>query len=137
MSKVTKWAVETAKEAMNGAIRVKMAKWDKANPTKAREFSRQALAEIAVSDPAWQRHVITRAKRGYSDIDIRDSDFESNSPLVADAIKKNCAVDATRNKARAEVNAALCEKRDKIIRAAIIGDCDGAELLKQVNEFCK
>jgi hypothetical protein len=137
MSKVTKWAVETAKEAMNGAIRVKMAKWDKANPPKAREFSRQTLAEIAVSDPAWQRQVITRAKRGYSDIDIRDSDFESNSPLVADAIKKNRAVDATRNKAREEVHTALCEKRDQIARKAIIGDCEAAELLKEVNEFCR
>lgn len=137
MSKVTKWSVETAKEAMNGAILVKMSKWDKANPTKAREFSRQALAEIAVSDPAWQRHVITCAKRGYCDIDIRDSYLESNSPLVADAIKKNNDIDAARNKARSELETSLQAKRDKIIRAAIIGDCDGAELLKQVNEFCK
>ena len=137
MSKVTKWAVETAMEAMNGAIRVKMAKWDKANPAKAREFSRQALAEIAVSDPAWQQHVITRTKRGYYEVDIRDSDFQTHSPMVATAIKKNNAVDAARAKAREEINSALCEKRDQIARKAIISDCEATELLREVNEFCK
>ena len=137
MSKVTKWAVETATIAMNDAIRVRMTKWGKANPCKAREFSRQALAEIAVSDPVWQRHVIARAKRGYGDVDIRDSDFEANSPLVAAAIKKNNEVDAVRNKAREEANSALCMKRDQITRKAIIGDCEATELLREVNEFCK
>lgn len=137
MSKVTKWAVETATCAMNDSIRVKMSKWDKANPCKAREFSRQALAEIAVTDPAWQRHVIARAKRGCADVDIRDSDFEATSPMVAAVIKKNNEVDAARNKAREEVNAALCVKRDQITRKAIIGDCEATELLREVNEFCK
>lgn len=137
MSKVTKWAVETATSAMNDAIRVKMSKWDKANPCKAREFSRRALAEIAVTDPVWQRHVIARANRGYCAVDIGDSDFETTSPLVAAAIKKNNEVDATRNKTREEVNSALCMKRDQIIRKAIIGDCEATELLREVDEFCK
>lgn len=137
MSKVTKWAVETAMASMNETIQKKMVKWDKENPVKAKEITCQSMAEIAVKDPAWQAWVVGFAKNEYRDVSIRCSDFKSNSPLVADAIKKNCAVDATRNKAREEVNEALCEKRDKIIRAAIIGDCDGAELLKQVNEFCE
>jgi hypothetical protein len=137
MSKVTKWAVETAKEAMGEAIRVKMAKWDKANPAKAREFSRQDLAEIAVSDPVWRQHVITRAKRGHYDVDIRDLDFQTHSPMVATAIKKNNAVDAARSKAREEVNSVLCEKRNQIVRKAIISDCEATELLREVNEFCK
>ena len=137
MAKVTKWAVETAKEAMNATIRVKMAKWDKAHPSKARAFSRAELAEIAVSDPSWQRTVITRAKRGCADVDIRDSGFEANSPLVASALKKHRLVDTARDEMRAQVNDVLCVKRDQIIRAAIIGNCETADLLKEVNEFCK
>lgn len=137
MSKVTKWAVETATLAMNESIRLKMSKWDKANPCKAREFSHQAIAEIAVTDPVWQRHVIIRTKRGRGDVDIRDSDFEATSPMVAAAIKKNNEVDATRNKAREEANSALCMRRDQITRKAIIGDCEATELLREVNEFCK
>lgn len=137
MSKVTKWAVETAKESMNETIRLKMANWDKANPAKARDLNRRDMAEIAVDDPAWKKHVIERARRGHCDVDIRDSDFESQSPLVAAAIKKNGVVDAARNKAREEFNAALCTKRDQITRKAIIGDCEATELLREVNEFCK
>lgn len=137
MTKVTKWAVETAKEAMNATIRVKMAKWDKAHPCKAVPFSHAQIAEIAVSDPAWQKVVIARAKRGYGDVDIHDSDFEANSPHVAAALKKNRLVDTARDEMRAKVNDVLCEKRDGIIRAAIIGNCETADLLKEVNEFCK
>ena len=137
MAKVTKWAVETAKEAMDDAIRVKMAKWDKEHPSKARELSRVELAEIAVNDPAWLRHVIARAKRGCGEVDIRTSDFETHSPQVVAALKKNDAVDTARNKLREAFNSALCEKRDQITRAAIIGDCEANELLLAVNEFCK
>lgn len=137
MSKVTKWAVETAKETMNATIRVKMAKWDKAHPPKARAFSRAEVAAIAVSDPAWQKTVIARAKRGYADVDIRDSDFEAASPLVEAALKKNRLVDATRDEMREQVSAVLCERRDEITRTAIIANCETADLLKAVNEFCK
>ena len=137
MSKVTKWAVETAKDGMSAAIRTKMAQWDKAHPAKARQLSRSEIAAIAVSDPAWQKHVIARAKRGCGDVDIRDSDFEAQSPLVAAALKKNADVDAARDKLRQETEGELCERRDQIIRSAIIGDCDSVDLLAAVNVFCK
>ena len=137
MAKVSKWAVETAKESMSDTIRLKMAQWDKAHPAKARQFSRSELAEIAVKDPEWQKHVITRARRGCGDVDIRDSDFETQSPLVAAAVKKNNAVDAARDKMRNAVENELCERRDEIIRTAIIGDCDSSDLLTNVNNFCK
>lgn len=137
MAKVTKWAVETANDTMNATIRVKMSKWDKLHPSKARAFSRAEIAEIAVSDPAWQKHVIARAKRGCRDVDIRDSDFEAASPSVAAALKKNRLVDTARDEMREQVNAVLCEKRDQIVREAIIGNCETADLLKEVNAFCK
>lgn len=137
MGNVTKWAVETAKESMLAALRVKMAKWDKANPPKGRDVPRMERAEIAFNDPAWKAHVLGRVKRGYNDVDIRDSDFESHSPMLAAVLKKSEAVDAARTKARAEVESALTDRRDEIIRSAIIGDVDGAALLKAVNEFCK
>lgn len=137
MSKVTKWAVETAKESMNDTIRLKMANWDKVNPAKARGLNRREMAEIAVEDPAWKKHVIERARRGHYDVDIRDSDFEACSPLVAAAVKKNEAIDATRNKARAAYEGDLLNLRDEICRSAIIGDMESVDLLKAVNAFCK
>ena len=137
MSKATKWAVETAKEDMNGAIRVKMGKWDKAHPPKAKEIDNVVLAEIAIKDPVWLKQVIAHVRKGRDGIDLYRSDFEKFSPNVRAFLEGNVAIDIPRNKMRGEIESELRTRRDHIVRAAIIGDCDGATLLKQVNDFCK
>jgi len=137
MSKVTKWAVETAKNEMWEAICMKMVKWDKEHPLKAKKLSGVALAEIAIKDPAWLRQVVDHVRRGNHDIDLYDSDFAELSPMVAEAIKKNNAVDAVRNKYRGQIESAMKQCQEKVIRTAIIGDMDSADLLKAVNDFCK
>ena len=137
MSKITKWAVETAKDAMNTAINKKLAGFDKKNPKKAVSLSVADMAKIAVKDPEWQRVVVERAMRGCYAIDIRSHNFENDSPMVAAAVKKSNAVDAKRDEAREKLNDELCESRDSILNSAIIGDYDSDNLLVAVKEFCK
>ena len=137
MGKVTKWAVDTAKNTMDDHISRKMVKWDKEHPAKAVDLTTGDLALIAVKDPEWNKHVVARAKRGYSDVDIRPTDFVNHSPMAAEALKKNATVDEKRNKERAEYMAALSERRDEIISTAIIADYEGQDLLTEVKAFCK
>ena len=137
MSKVTKWAVETAKSEMSGTIRVKMANWDKANPIKGRDIPHVEIVGIAMKDPKWQAYVLARVKRGNNEVYIGRPELEAQSPMVAAAVKANAGTDEKRNQKRADLLAKLETWRDEIIRTAIIGDMDSADLLKAVNDFCK
>ena len=137
MSKVTKWAVETARSEMRNAAIFKLNKWDAEHPLKSRVITDVELAEIAVKDPAWLKRVVSHIREGYTYMDIRRNDLLNCSPKAAEAVKKNSAVDAPRNKARAAYETAMNERIADIIRQAVIGDMTNAELLQAVNEFCK
>lgn len=137
MAKLTKWAVETAKATMNDAINKKLMAYDKAHPLKAKTFKPGELAEIAVKDPLWLAHVVRCAKKGYGDVGIRDYTFDRDSPACAAALKKNLALDKARDEARQKLRNELFERRDTILRTAVVGGYASTDLLREVNAFCR
>lgn len=136
MSKVTKFAVQTATKAMDESISSRMRNWEKKNPKKAKDIPTYDLAKVAITDPKWLNEVLAHVKQDCTRIGLYQNDFEEMSPMAAAMIAANDEVDKKRNAEYEVLKDSLTLKKDQIIRDAIIGGMDSADLLIAVNKFC-
>ena len=137
MSKVTKWAVERAKTAMKEAIDRKMCRFEDLHQPKREEPTTSELMLLAVKDPKWQAYAVRKANAGDNNIYIRDEDIVSHSPAARELLDNWKASEKPRRKMIDDHKANLNSAMESIITRAVIGDMDSADLLKEVEQFCK
>lgn len=137
MSKVTKWAVERARAAMQKVIDKKVFDFANKHPVKREQPTCSELLQLAVKDPKWQAYCVRKANAGESHLYINDSNIIKQSPAARERFDNWEAGEKPRVKVIALYKEDLSAKMDAIITNAVIGGIDSADLLKQVEQFCK
>lgn len=137
MSKVTKWAVDEAKRSMNFAIDKKVSVFTAGYVLKVKMPTRSRLAELCTQDTNWKAHVVKQARDDENYVRISTSDMIEHSPLARAAYYTAKKEFDKRDEKAEQLKTQLTERRDEIIRKAIIGQMECADLLKEVTAFCK